>query len=54
MSDLKINKGKRNPLKGPKDVGAIKRRTMSTNAYTMNKKDWEKKYPGFGYSQFYR
>ena len=57
MSDLKINKGKRKqriPLKGPKDVGVIKRKAMSTNAYTMNQKDWEKKYPGFGYSQFYR
>ena len=57
MSDLKINKGKRKqriPLKGPKDVGVITRKAMSTNAYTMNQKDWEKKYPGFGYSQFYR
>lgn len=47
--DLKINKGK-----GPNDVGAIKRRTMHTNASTMSKTNWEKKYPGFSYSLFYR
>ena len=40
--------------KGPGDVGAIKRRAMQTNASLLDKKTWEKKYPGFGYSQFYR
>tara|TARA_B100000287_G_scaffold75282_1_gene67174 strand:+ start:3017 stop:3175 length:159 start_codon:yes stop_codon:yes gene_type:complete len=41
-------------LKGPQDVGAIKRRVMHTNASTMSKLDWEKKYKGFSYSDFYR
>jgi len=40
--------------KGPNDVKAIKRRVMHTNASTMKKPDWEKKYPGFSYSSFYR
>ena len=41
--------------KGPQDVNsALKRRAMHTNASTMKKQDWEKKDPGFAYSQFYR
>ncbi len=40
--------------KGPNDVGVIKRKVMHTNASTMTKQAWEKKYPGFAYSQFYR
>lgn len=47
--DLKINQGK-----GPGDVGSIKRRAMETNASTMGKQAWEKKYPGFSYSLFYK
>ena len=49
--------GKQNNLKipkGPNDVGVIKRRAMHTNASTMTKAAWEKRYPGFAYSQFYR
>jgi hypothetical protein len=48
-NNLKIVNGK-----GPQDVGALTRRKMHTNASTMKKLDWEKKYPGFAYSQFYR
>ena len=48
--DLKINQGK-----GPGDVKSpIRRRAMQTNAYTMEKKAWEKEYPGFSYSLFYK
>ncbi len=47
--DLKINQGK-----GPNDVGVIKRKAMYTNASTMDKEAWEKRYPGFSYSLFYK
>tara|TARA_B100000902_G_C27266205_1_gene893650 strand:+ start:1573 stop:1731 length:159 start_codon:yes stop_codon:yes gene_type:complete len=41
-------------LKGPQDVSPLRRRAMHTNASTMSKLDWEKKYKGFSYSDFYR
>tara|TARA_R100001443_G_scaffold110106_1_gene121817 strand:- start:44 stop:193 length:150 start_codon:yes stop_codon:yes gene_type:complete len=46
--------GAKKKQKNPTDVGAIKRRVMHTNASTLSKAAWEKKYPGFSYSSFYR
>mgnify|MGYP003121145167 CR=1 FL=1 len=46
------NSNKRKPLKGPSDVGVIKRKAMSTNTYTMDQNAWQKKYPGFSYTKF--
>ena len=48
------NKDQLKTGKGPNDVGAIKRSTMHKNASLMDKKSWEKKYPGFSFSAFYR
>tara|TARA_R100001594_G_scaffold37546_1_gene67933 strand:- start:211 stop:369 length:159 start_codon:yes stop_codon:yes gene_type:complete len=47
-------KNKLKIAKDPNSVGALKRRAMHTNASTMKKEDWEKKYKGYSYSDFHR